>query len=199
MGLQFLPDDEWRLLRMLVFSGGLVLLLLALSGVLEVSVFAKPTTIKYAVTIVGGAFLVVLATIRAPLRLLVGLVIILAPFDFVVTTNGAQITPLIAVVILAVVVALPRRQGGTGTLRWAPPVFAVLLLPAIAGADGPGRWLVWLGVTVAAGWVTYLVACEPGGPRFVGAMLALSALIQASLALWEFKTGHQLNLYSSTG
>jgi O-antigen ligase len=197
--LRAFPADEWRNFRLLVFIASFVLFVLAASGVLEMGLFTQPTTIKYGVTVLGAAFLVLLTTVRAPLRLLVGLALIGAPFNFVKTLHGVQVTPLLAIDVLALIVALPRRAGGNSAIRLVSPVFILLLLPAVVSSSGVGLWLTWLLLTVATGWLVYLVAQEPGGLLFVGTMLAISVVIQGGLAIWEFRTGHQLNLYTTSG
>jgi O-antigen ligase len=193
-----IPNDEWRALRIIVFVLGVVLLVLAAGGALNATLFAKPTTIKYLVTVGACAFVVILSTVSSPLRLLVGLAIIVAPVDFVVTFSGLRISPLIAVELLALLVAAPRATRGTAALRSVSLLFAALLVPAIAISNGPSHWLVWIAFILATGWLTYLIACEPGGPGFIATMLAISALLQAAIAIWEFKSGHQLNLYTAS-
>ncbi len=192
-------DEFWRL-RVATLAAGCVLALLAVSGVLASTLFTQPTTIKYLVTVAGSLLLIMLATVREPLRLLVGVAIVVAPFDFVTSAAGFQITPLVAVVVLAVLVWLPRAPtAGRPSLRPMPWIFVLALVPALAGSDAVGSWTVWLAATVATGCLAFVVASEPGGPRFIASALALSGLIQGALAIWEFRTGHQLNLYQQAG
>jgi hypothetical protein len=193
-----LPRDEFFGLRALMFGAGGLLVLLAASGVFASALFTQPSAVKYAVTVAGSLLIVLLATMKAPLRFLVGLVIVVAPFAFVSTFSGVEVTPLVAVVALAVLAALPRLEAGTSALRAGGLAFVVLMIPAIVSSDRIGHWALWLALTALTGWVTYQVAREPDGPRFVAAMLTLSAVIQGALAIWEFKTGHQLNLYKSS-
>ena len=194
-----LPTDEWWNLRALVFVTGALLVLLAAGGVFETALFSQPSTLKYVVTVAGSALVVLLATMQAPLRFLTGIAILVAPFDFVTTFKGVEVTPLLAVDLLAVLVALPRRSAGNSWLRPASAAFVLLLIPAIVNSSSVGHWALWLALTALTGWVAYLVACEPGGARFVASMLALSAMIQGALAIWEFRTGHRLNLYQAGG
>ena len=183
-----------------MLGASLLFVMLAVSGVLAAAVFSQPTSIKYLVTVVGGALLVVLCVAQAPLKVLVGLAILVAPFDFVTTVAGIPVSPLLAIDVLALLVWLPRRTAGASSaLRWASLPFALLLLPAVAGSDAPATWLLWLAVTIVTGALAFLVASEPGGARFVAAMIALSAVIQSVLALWEWKTGQRLNLYQESG
>lgn len=196
--LRVIPSDEWATLRVLVTLAGSLAIMLAVAGVFESTLFAKPTTLKYLVTVAGAASVVLLATLKAPLRVLVGLAIFLAPFDFVMTVSGIQATPLLAVDLLALLVALPRQGGGTSALRPMTAAFTLLLIPAIATSSSVGHWLAWIAITIATGWLTFLVAREPRGPAFVAAMLTLTALVQGALAIWEFRTKQQLSLYGSS-
>lgn len=187
-------------LRWAAFGFGCLLAVLAVSGVLDSTLFTHPTTIKYAVTVLGSVLLALAALARAPLKLLVGVAIVLAPVDFVAVVQGMQVTPLLAVDLLAALVWLPRSGfGGKSALRPMTVAFVLLLVPALAGSAALGTWTLWLAVTVATGCLTFVVAREPGGPSFVATMLALSALIQGALAIWEFRTGQRLNLYQSSG
>jgi O-antigen ligase len=193
------PSDEWQRLRLVVFAASLVGLVLASTGVLVTTLFHQPTTIKYAVTVAGFGFVAVLATVRAPLRLLVGIAVFVAPINAVFTVQGAQLTPLLVIDVLGLFAALPRL-GATGSrLKPAAAIFALLLLPAIAGADSPGHWAVWLSITLITGWLTFLIAREPDGTRYVIQAVLVSALFQALVAIWEFRTKHQLNLYGASG
>jgi O-antigen ligase len=197
--LRALPRDQFLPLRTLVFGVGGLLVLLAASGVFESTLFTQPSTLKYAVTVAGAALIALLATMKAPLRFLVGLAIVVAPFAFVSTFSGVEVTPLLAVELLAVLAALPRQGGGISALRPAAAAFVLLMIPAIVTSDRIGHWVLWLTLTALTGWLSFQVARERSGPQFVAAMLTLSALVQGALAIWEFKTGHQLNLYQSSG
>jgi O-antigen ligase len=196
--LRVIPSDEWASLRVLVVLAGSLAIMLAVAGVFESTLFAKATTLKYLVTVAGAASVVMLATFKAPLRALVGLAIFLAPFDFVMNVGGIQATPLLAVDLLALLVALPRQGGGTAALRPMTAAFVLLLIPAIVTSSGAGHWLAWIAVTIATGWLTFIVAREPRGPAFVAAMLTVTALVQGAIAIWEFKTKQQLNLYGAS-
>jgi O-Antigen ligase len=193
------PADEWHRLRLVTFVLACAGLALAGSGVMATAIFHQPTTIKYAVTVVSFGFLALLTTVREPFRLLVGIAVFVAPIDSVFTLQGAQLTPLLVIDLLAVLVAMPRLGTGGSRLKLAAGAFALLLLPAVAQADVPGRWLVWLAVTVVTGWLVFLVALESKGVRYVVRAMVISAVFQAVIAIYEFRTKHQLNLYGASG
>lgn len=198
--MQATGADDFTALRVATLAAGCVLAVLAVSGVLVTVVFTQPTTLKYLVTVAGSLLVVTLALARAPLKLLVGIAIVVAPFDFVTTVGSVQVTPLLAVDLLALLVCVTRSGfRGRSALIPATGVFVLLLAPAIAGSDTPATWILWLATTVVTGALVFLVAREPGGPLFVAIMIATSAVVQSVLALWEFRTGHQLNLYLPSG
>lgn len=187
-------------LRLALIGAASLVAILALSGALASAGFTHPTTIKYLVTVAGGVGLVFVATARQPLKALVGVAIVVAPLNFVTTVAGLHITPLIAVVALAVLVWVPGSAGSSpSALRWTVVAFALAMIPGIVGSSSPGIWMLWLAVTVATGCLAYAVACEPGGITFVVQMIVLSGLVQAGLALWELHSGHLLNLYQQSG
>jgi len=186
--------------RLAVFIGGCLLVILSVSGILNAALFTDPSTIKYVVTVALGALVALLAMARAPLRVLVGLAIVVAPFAFDKVFEGLHISVLLVLDVIAVMVWIPRaRVRATSALRPMAVIFPLLLLPALVRSDGVGTWVVWLTVTVVTGCLVFIVAREPGGPMFVASMLALSGVIQAALALWEFKSGHRLNLSGTPG
>lgn len=193
------PQDEWRWFRCVVLIVGCLGLLAAASGLLAERLFHQPTTIKYAATVIAFLLLVVLAMSRHPLRLVVGLAILVGPINAVFKVQGTEISPLLAVDILGAVIATPRYVRGRTAVRTCVPISVTLLLPGILISASPGSWLVWLSVTVVTGWLAFLVACEPSGFRFVVGMLIFSAFLQSGLAFWEFTTKHQLYLYSTAG
>ena len=61
------------------------------------------------------------------------------------------------------------------------------------------QYLVVFGAMIVVGWLVARAASLPGGLRVVAWSLVASGTIQAALAIWEFRTGHLLNLYSSAG
>ncbi|MDQ6822095.1 MAG: glycosyltransferase [Actinomycetota bacterium] len=187
-------------LRLALAGAAALIAILALTGALASAGFTHPTTIKYLVTVAGSAGLVLVATAREPLRALVGLAVVVAPFNFVTTVAGLHITPLIAVDVLAVLVWVPRSGGsGSSALRWIVVAFALAMIPGIVVSSAPGVWTLWLAVTLATGCLAYAVARKPGGVVFVVQMIVLSGLVQAGLALWELRSGHLLNLYQQSG
>src|SRR5271155_860274 len=73
--------DEFTRFRVTLFAGGCLLAVLAVSGALSEVLFTSPSTIKYVATVAASVLVVLLALARAPLKLPVGLAILVAPFD----------------------------------------------------------------------------------------------------------------------
>ena len=194
----FIPNDEWFVLRLLTFLTGCLLLVVASTGLLNEKLFAAPTTAKYLVTVAAAAMLLVVATERAPVRLVVFLAVLTVPLSFVFSFAGLQPSPLIAVDVLALLMALPRRLKSHARLAKMAPAYALLLLPGILGSNDPGYYFVWLGVTLGTGWLAYVVAREARGPQLIAGALTLIAVLEGALAIYEFKTGTQFNLYGSS-
>lgn len=193
------PDDQWNRLRRLIFVLACAGLVLASTGVLVKELFHQPTTIKYGVTVVTFGFLAVVTTAKQPLRVIVAMAVFTAPIDAVFKVQGAQLTPLMVIDLAGLFVAMPRVSPRGTPIKFAAVAFVLLCLPAIVQADLPGHWVFWLATTVATGWLAFLVAAEPGGVRYVAGAVVLSGLFQAVLAIYEFRTKHQLNLYGASG
>ena len=187
-------------LRIVAVLGGCLLAALAATGKLTPTVFHQPSFAKYIVLVCGPTLLVLLATARMPMRVLVGAAILAAPFDFVMTFHGQQISPFMVALFAATLVAAGTvRTEPAGWLGKASLAGVLLLVPAIAGSSSTASYILWLAETVLIGWLVYVVAREPGGITFVLIMIVASVAIQGALAFYEYRSGHQLNLYSSSG
>ena len=181
--------------------GGCLLAALAATGKLTPTVFLiSPSFAKYIVLVCGPTLLVLLATARMPMRVLVGAAILAAPFDFVMTFHGQQISPFM--------VALPRpRSWPRGRCEPSPPAGGQGVAGGGAAAGACHRRIVEHGQLhlVAGRDRPYRVArvrrgaAKPGGITFVLIMIVASVAIQGALAFYEYRSGHQLNLYSSSG
>lgn len=189
----------WRRPRAVVFVAAAAVCLVSAIGLTSPAVFHEPNTLKYVVTVLGPAVVAGLALARQPLRLLVGLAILVAPIDFVATFAGIQVTPLLAVLLLAAILAaVTARPGPAGLLGFATVAAVLLLIPAIVSGDSRASYAVWLAETVLLGWLAFNVARTPGGTRFVLMAITLSAFVEAVLAVYEYESGHQLNLYNNS-
>lgn len=176
--------------------------LVGASGLTATAVFRQMSTLKWAVGFLAPLAIGVLINVARPLLVAVALVILAAPFGGLKATfAGAPIPFLGVIVAVAVVTALlagpaPRSLG---VLGWAALLAGLLLVvPVFTGAGIPDH-LVLFGTAAVVGWLITVAAREPGGPRFLLGAFALSALIQAGIAIWEVHTKHQLNFYGAAG
>jgi O-antigen ligase len=187
-------------LRWVVLIAGCALAFVAATGVVAEHAFSEQSTLKYLITVGGPTTVAVLALVDRPLWLLSGLAIVVAPFDFVASFGPLHLTPLVAVLALAVPLAIVEPpHGRPGRSAWTALASLGLLVPALAIGTQQTSYAQWLVVTALMAWITFAVASQPGGLRFVALALALSAAAQGALAAWEFKSGHQLNLYTTSG
>ncbi len=160
--------------------------------------FHEESTLKYLLTVLLPAGLALLALARRPLEVLTVAAIVTAPFAFVASPKGIAVSPVQLFVVGGLLVALVSERPGRG--RWlgrATTVACVLLLvPVFAGAS-PSHYLLLIAFVIAIGWLAYTVARER--PHAIALSLAASGALQGLLAIWEYRSGHTLNLYQGSG
>ena len=172
------------------------------SGIVQKVLFSQPSTLKYGLTVAAPLFLVAVFTAAEPMFVVVPTVVVLGPFaGYSATFAGTNVSFLIPLLALAVAVAIatgprPGRLSSTGLA-----VVPALLLLAVPFWDGTAhsRYLVVVGGMIVVGWLAARAASLPGGLQVVAWSLVASGTVQAALAIWEFRTGHLLNVYSSAG
>ncbi len=176
--------------------------LLAATGIVQLEVFHQPSTLKYGLTIGAPLITVLACTMERPLRLITGLAIVTAPFvgataSFANTRVSVLIPLLIAGAGFAVVSApAAGRLSSLGTAGLL--AFPLLLLPLAIGSSNRS-FIITLGLLLVVAWLVSQTAQEPGGMIAVLAAVAVSAVVQAGIAIWQSRTGHQLNLYGAAG
>jgi O-Antigen ligase len=188
-------------LRALLAAGGIAAATIGACGITTRVLFAEPSQIKYAVTVVAPLVAVFATLATNPLRVLFGLALVTAPFTFVTTIRGVVLSPVLLLLGAALLVAaLTLDAAGRRTATGPAAMAAVVLLafPIALGSDPASRAL-WLGVLLAMGWLAYRLALEPGGLPIVLGLVVAAAAIQAALAVWSFSTGQQLDLYNASG
>jgi hypothetical protein len=176
--------------------------IIAASGIVELKAFHQPSTLKYALTIGAPLITVLACTMERPLRLITGLAIVAAPFvGATAAFSGTRVSVLVPLLIagaaLAVVYARPVTRvsslGIAGLLA-----FPLLLLPLATGSSNRS-FITTLGLLLVVAWLVSQTAQERGGMIAVLAAVAVSAGLQGAIAIWQSRTGHQLNLYGSAG
>jgi O-antigen ligase len=188
-------------LRALVVVGAIVATVLGACGITARALFTETSEIKYAVSVMAPLVAAFVALAPDPLRLLFALAVVVAPFTFVTTISGVTFSPLVVVLVAALVVAALSLEGGRGHSATGLGVLAALALLAgpVALSQDPATSTLWLGVLVTCGWLAFRLAQEPGGLRLVLGLVVAAAGVQAVLAIWEAKTGQRLNLYDVSG
>jgi O-antigen ligase len=172
------------------------------AGVTQTLVFHQPGDLKYIATVLGPLLVLVAASAAKPLDVLVPAIVFIAPFGaFVMTLSGIHVSALAVVVAIAAgaaVVSVPpmRRTSAVGTATLSALV--LLLVPVVSGTAGRSTLTVLAALVVVSWLVSRAARTDRGLKAILWAFLG-SATIQAVIAIWEFKTGHLLNLYGSAG
>lgn len=187
--------------QILVLLAGLVALVGA-AGITEAHVFHQPSTLKYAVTILGPLFIGCLLMSKDPITMIGALLICAAPFaGFSMTFKGTHV-PLLAPIFVigsAVAVFAERPVTRRPLLAWAGTFALVTFLLPVIESPARSNALVVLGCLFFAAYFASLASSTR--ERFLTLTWAFvaSAAIQAGLALWENTTGHRLSLYGGAG
>ncbi len=169
---------------------------------MQKGLFDQPSDVKYGLTVAAPLFLVAVSTASEPLLVAVPVIIVASPFaGFSATFAGTQVSLLVPLLAAGVAIAVatgprPRRLSSAG---WAVgPALLLLAVPFFEGT-AHSRYLVVIGAMILVAWLVARTASLPGGLEVVAWSLVASGTIQSILAIWEFRTGHLLNLYSSSG
>ena len=189
-------------LRWLLVAAAVGALLAGVSGVVQTAVFAQPSDLKYSLTVAVPLFLIAVVTAREPLLVAVPAIIVASPFGgFTATFAGTSVSLLVPLLVMGVAIAVvtgprPRRLSSAG---WAViPAVLLFAAPFWEGA-AHSQYLVVFGAMIIVAWLVARAAALPGGLQVVAWSLVASGTVQAILAIWEFRTGNLLNLYSSAG
>jgi O-antigen ligase len=189
-------------LRWLLAATATAAVLAAGSGLMQRALFSQPSNLKYGLTVAAPLLLVAVFTAAEPMFVVVPMVVVLCPFaGYSATFAGTSVSFLVPLLALATAVAVatgprPQRLSATG---WAViPALLVLSVPFWQGT-AHSRYLVLIGGMIVVGWLAARTASLPNGLWVVAWSLVASGTVQAALAIWEFRTGHVLNVYSSAG
>jgi O-antigen ligase len=163
--------------------------------------FTDPSTLKYTLSVALPVGVVLFAGTRYPLRVLAGLTILTAPFSIAASAEGITATPFSLFAIAAFLLLTFHLRGtsrATG-MALAIPLWIALLTFAVARATSPFHYLLLLGTMLAMGMIARTIASEAGGLEYLAWAFVGSAVLQAAIAIWEFKTHHLLDVYSASG
>ena len=182
-----------------ILLGAVPLTLLGTSGVTEHLLFASPSPAKYAVTVALPLMAATMVTVSQPFLVLTSAMIIIAPAATLrMSLPGVGFGALSVVCVLAavpVVLGLTRPVGRTGLGRVLPWVVALAAVALVRGPDIPAA----VGVPLAAVVVAFLCARAvrmPGGTAVVLGSLFATLMMQAGVAIWEYLTRSEFDLYS---
>lgn len=176
--------------------------LLAATGIVQLRTFQYPSSLKYALTILAPLVVLMAATVKRSLRAITATAIVAGPFvDATASIGGTRVSVLVPALLSGAVLASlscppvgrPASLAAAGVLAF--PLLAVPLV--IGSANRP--FITTLALLLAVAWLVSRTAEEPGGMTAVLMAMAASAAIQSAIAIWQARTGHQLNLYSSAG
>ena len=192
----------WATAMLVAFA----LCLAGASGVLVSGLFHQYTTLKWALTIVGPLFLVLLLTVRRPSMWSVGLVVLSVPVAPYVMTVGSQpvsiltVTAVVATVVITVEGGVRTgRRTPSSLSRVAPWIILLLALPTVVGGSA-GHEILYLMLVVDIAWMCTRVAdLYPDGRPGIVLIFLGTAGAQAALALVQHATGRQFNLYGGAG
>jgi O-antigen ligase len=188
--------------RIAVLLLGLAAVYAAGTGAAQLALFSRSSDLKFAVTVILPVLLVSVVASREPVVISAFMLIALAPFGGFDTTLGGVQVPLIAPLCVgAAFVALvaPGEIRRTPTNPVPIALAGVLLAVPLLSGPSPAHYAGLLATLGAAGFVAARACSRPGGTRIVLAGLVTSAVIQASIELWQLRTGQALNFYGAAG
>jgi O-antigen ligase len=180
-----------------------MLTLLSLTGLTQRVLFTEPSVLKYVLSVaLPLGSLAVLAS-RRPALLLAMCVVVVAPFGYVADIAGVSLSAFTALLLVSVVATRLRQPVSLASqparLGGAAVIAALCFLLPVVNGSAP---LLYARILISGALTAYVVACEARTPttrRLLVLAFVGSASLQASLAVWEFVTGHQLNLYGASG
>lgn len=195
-----LPEPLWARssLRFLLVTPFLIL---GASGWTAHFAFANSTIVKYLLTIAAPLGLAAFALVPQPFLVLVAAVVLAAPAATLeVSFSGVSLTAIAATCLLAavpVVLGLTRPVGTSALGRVLPVSIALAIIPMAHGV----RIGETVTVAVTALAVAFLCARairQRGGLAVVLLSTLGSLLLQAVLAIWEYRTRKEFDLYSGS-
>lgn len=172
------------------------------TGIVQLKAFQYPSTLKYSLTILAPVVVLVASLIKRSLRAITATAIVVAPFaGATASIAGTRVSILVPCLLGGAAVASlsgpPVRRPAS--LATAGVLAFPLLAVPLAMGSGNRAFIVALGTLLVMGWLVARTAEEPAGTVVVLAAMAVSAAIQSAIAIWQARTGHQLNLYSTAG
>jgi hypothetical protein len=178
----------------------LVFGVLCATGAIEARVFLLPTTLKYGITIAGPLLVFFAASVERPVLPITALLVIVAPFaNASISVLDARLSPLAPLLLLSFGLASldGKLTGRRPALRWAAVLAFPLLVVPIAIGSQTDSFVSSLLLLLLTGWLVSIVASDRAGLSLILGAVGLQAVVQATIGIYESRTGHSLNLYAS--
>lgn len=189
--------------RRVQFNGSVVALGLALiasTGLLEAKLFSQESTLRYALTVVGPLALLALLVTQRRTWITATMLVITAPFYFVVTFAGVSVSPLLLCLVATALgvwwTSAVQLTGPRPALRLVAPMAAALALPSLLNTHHAAATVSSLFIVAAVCMSVTRVARE-GARRIIAIALVAAAAGQATLGTYEALTKARLNLYGT--
>jgi O-antigen ligase len=192
---------QWLNVRAAVLLVGAGLAIAGASGLIEAHAFLLPTTLKYALTVIGPVVIVVAASVPNPLHVFTGLLIIAAPFANATSQlGGTRVSPLVPLLVVgfALVAISEPPRGRSPDLRLTAALAIPLLYLPLSRGSGTHEFVVSLALLIVVGWLVSYSTMDSTGLKVALICVTAQAALQGAIAIWEWHTGHALNLYSSS-
>jgi O-Antigen ligase len=177
-----------------------IMAVLGASGLVEAHAFLLPTPLKYGLTVAGPLVLFFIASIERPLLATAALLVVAAPFaNATAEFAGIRMSPLLPLLVLGalLVVISDRPSRRSPTLGWAGILAFPLLLIPLADGKGDHQFIFSLATLIGVAWLVSRAIDDERSGRLILTAVAAQTALQGAIAIWEFHTGHPLNLYSS--
>lgn len=195
-------DVRSHRLRLAVLTLASLGALAGLTGLSERAMFSQASPLKWGLSVAVPLLLAVCAMVREPLIPLAAATVLAIPFAGAsAQLAGLALSPLLLLLIAGGAVAITRgpavaRRSMLG--RVAPLALGLLTIPVLLGRT-PSRSVELIAYLVATAWLVARASALPRGLTVMLAAIVASAALQASLAIWQSRTGNLLNLYGTSG
>ena len=171
-------------------------------GAAQLALFSRPSDLKYVVTVLVPVIAAFVVASREPVVTASFLLLVAAPFGgFNTTISGIEV-PLIApacIGALAIALVCPGEAGRPLTNPVPMALLGVLIAVPLLAGSSPAHYAGLIATIGATAFVIARACSRPGGMTIVIAGLVASAVVQASIALWQLRTGQALNVYGTAG
>jgi len=189
-------------LRTAVLAAAVVVALVDAAGLGAHLAFDQFSLLKYVISIAAPLLIAALTFVPRPVEAMVAVLIFAIPFAGFNAKFSVHIPLLLPLALLATITAIldsaPPSASKGRLVKASPLIVGALLLTMVLGKTSIDDVTVLASVVLFA-WLTARATAAPSGMRLAVAALTLSAALQELIALYEYKTGHRLNLYSSPG